>query len=192
MSDDRLARAEANFAAAKDLCRTGHEACTYGGMAAANGYWLADEDCELNHGQTCDLKAVCDGAPAETGFLGREGVELVDDWIWRVCACQPCADLYVAAHPEWKRPDPNAPQPTYDEVMARLHEQVEAERAAMTPLEREALDMMTNLMLYGQHPAPDPLPRPEFTGFAGLFGDAVELNQVAPFMRNAPKGRKRR
>ena len=172
--DDALARAEVNFAAAKELCRTGHSdaegtTCTYGGMSSAHGYWLASEDCDLSHGEFCDLRAVCDGAETATGFRGREGTVLVDDWIWRVTACQSCADLYVAAHPEWKRPDPDEPQPSYEEVMARLHEEVEASRAAMSPAEREASDMVTNMMLYGQHPAPeDP---PQFTGLAGLFGE---------------------
>lgn len=174
MTDDALARAEANFGAAKELCRTGHadHGCTYGGMSAQHGYWLATEDCPLGHGETCDLRAVCDGDPTVTGFIGSEPDPGILYWVWRITACQPCAELYVAAHPEWRREDPDAPKPGYDEVMARLHEQVEAERAAMTPVEREASDMMLNLMLYGQHPAPAET-APQFTGFAGLFGEDV-------------------
>lgn len=169
MTDDALSRAEANFAAAKQLCRTGHEVCTYGGMSAANGYWLASDDCTLNHGETCDLRAVCDGDPAVTGFIGSEPDSEIWYWVWRVCACQPCADVLVAARPEWRKPDPDAPQPTYGEVMAKWREQVEAERAAMSPVEREVMDALTNVMLYGA-PTPPAGPAPEFTGFAGLFG----------------------
>ena len=184
--DDALARAEVNFAAAKELCRTGHEVCTYGGMSSAGGYWLADEDCPLNHGETCDLRAVCDGAEATTGFRGSEPDPDIAYWVWRVTACQPCAEVYVAAHPEWKREDPDAPKPSYDEVMARLHEQVEADRAAMSPAQREYSDMVTNMLLYGQHPAPDPAPEPQFTGFAGLFGDAIALEPVVKPQRDRP------
>lgn len=194
MTDEALARAEANFAAAKEACRTGHSdaegvTCTYGGMSSAHGYWLAAEDCGLSHGEVCDLRAACDGADTQTGFRGREGSVLVDDWIWRVTACQPCADLYVAAHPEWRRPDPDEPPMSYEEALQKLHEQVEADRAAMNPAEREASDMVTNLMLYGQHPAPtDP---PQFTGLAGLFGDSITLEPVATPVRDgspAPPG----
>ena len=187
MTGDVLARAEANFAAAKELCRTGHEVCTYGGMTAAGGYWLADEDCPLNHGETCDLRAACDGVEATTGFRGSEPAPAIAYWVWRVTACQPCAEVYVAAHPEWRREDPDAPRPGYDETMARLHEQVEADRAAMSPAEREYSDMVTNMLLYGQHPAPDPAPEPQFTGFAGLFDDAITLEPaVKPQRDRAP------
>lgn len=66
------------FAAAKELCRVGHEpvgdggGCSYGGMSPAYGYWLFDENCPLNHGDICDLRAACDGAEAETGFIGPD------------------------------------------------------------------------------------------------------------------------
>lgn len=186
-SSAALTRAEAEFAAAKELCRTGHRddegtTCTYGGMAAANGYWLAFPDCELNHGELCDLRAVCDGAPAETGFHGREGTALVDDWIWRVTACQPCADLYVAAHPEWVRKP--APEPlSYEERMRRLNELVEAELGAMTPQQRAVMDMLTNLALYGQHPAPEG--PPWFTGLLNL-DDPVQLRYAAKAKRTFP------
>lgn len=190
MPADDLARAEANFAAAKELCGTGHSdaegtTCTYGGMSSANGYWLASEDCERSHGEFCDLRAVCDGAETETGFRGREGAFLVDDWIWRVTACQPCAELYVSAHPEWKRPDPDEPKHTYDEIMTRLHEEVEADRAAMSPAEREASDMVTNMLLYGQHPAPPNGPT-KFAGFGGLLDDAVALTPLVKPVRDRP------
>jgi hypothetical protein len=181
-----LSRAEANFAAAQELCRTGHGSdggamCTYGGLAAANGYWLASESCELNHGETCDLRAVCDGAAAETGFHGREGMALVDDWIWRVCACQPCADLYVAAHPKWTRKPPGPPV-SHEETMRRVVEIAEAVLADMTPQQRAVSDMMTNLLLYGQHPAPET--PPTFRGLLG-FDDPIPFSR-APTMRNAP------
>ena len=187
----KLATAEANFAAAKELCRTGHRddegtTCTYGGMAAANGYWLFAESCELNHGETCDLRAVCDGAPAETGFHGRNGMVLVDDWIWRVDACQPCADLYVAAHPEWVRKPPAQPVP-HEEWMRQLREAADAQLAALTPEQREYVDMTTNLMLYGQHPAPET--PPTYAGFFGL-DDPVEFPRpVAEVTRRFPAPR---
>ena len=190
MTDDALVRAEANFAAAKELCGTGHSdaegtTCTYGGMSSANGYWLTSEDCDLNHGEFCDLRVVCDGAETETGFRGSEPDPEIMYWIWRVTACQPCADLYVAAHPEWKRPDPDEPKPTYDEIMARLHEEVEVDRAAMSPAERAASDMVTNMLLYGRHPAPTDAPT-KFTGFAGLLDDAVALTPLVKPVRDRP------
>lgn len=99
-ADPELAQFEAAFTAAKERCRTGHEAgCTYGGMSVSGGYWFALEECGENHGGVCDLRFVCDGAEAETGFGGREP----EDWIWSVAACQACADAYVAKRPEWKR-----------------------------------------------------------------------------------------
>lgn len=186
-SSPEPATAEANFAAAKELCRTGHStddfACTYGGMSAANGYWFFSPDCELNHGELCDLRAVCDGAAAETGFHGREGMVLVDDWIWRVDACQPCADLYVAAHPEWVRKPPAEPVP-HEELMRQLQEAAEAQLAAMTPPQRAYSDMMTNLLLYGQHPAPET--PPTFTGLLGLDDPVVIQRPVANVTRRFP------
>lgn len=166
---DALERAEANFTTAKELCRTGHAndegtTCTYGGMSSANGYWLAADTCTRSHGETCDLRALCDGAPTETGFRGSEPDPETWYWIWRVTACRPCADLYAAAHPQWTRKPPQ-PEMTYEETMRRLHEQVEADRAAMNPAQREASDMVTNMLLYGQHPAPES----QFTGLLGLF-----------------------
>lgn len=97
------------FNAAKELCRSGHPevddigGCTYGGMSSAHGYWLADENCLLSHGETCDLRIACDGAEATTGFRGSEPDPDIWYWVWAVSACQSCADLYVAAHPEWSR-----------------------------------------------------------------------------------------
>lgn len=97
------------FAAAKETCRTGHPpvgdggGCSYGGMSPAYGYWLSDENCPLNHGDTCDLRAVCDGAGATTGFIGHDPDSDIAWWIWAVMACRPCADVWVEAHPEWTR-----------------------------------------------------------------------------------------
>jgi hypothetical protein len=100
---------DAAFDAAKDLCRTGHPAvdgiggCSYGGMSSAYGYWLADSDCLLNHGETCDLRAACDGAEATTGFRASEPDPDIAYWLYAVMACEACAELYAAGHPEWGR-----------------------------------------------------------------------------------------
>lgn len=92
------------FAAAKETCRTGHPAgCSYGGFSPSHGYWLSVEDCPLSHGNMCDLRAACDGAEATTGFIGHDPDPDHAWWIWAVMACQPCADVWVAAHPEWKK-----------------------------------------------------------------------------------------
>lgn len=102
-SDPELAKQEQAFAAAKETCRVGHGAgCTYGGMSAPQGYWLAVEGCGENHSEACDLRVACEGAEATTGFIGHEWV--ADDWLWQVAACQPCAEAYAARHPEWAKP----------------------------------------------------------------------------------------
>lgn len=95
-------QADACFATAKESCRAGHLAaggrcCTYGGLGAYDGFWLFDEQCALNHGDACDLRVVCDGVEAAAGFANREP----EGWIYRVVACWPCAEAYVAMHPEW-------------------------------------------------------------------------------------------
>ena len=183
MTDDALARAEANFAAAKELCRTGHGTCTYGGMTAAGGYWLADEDCPRNHGETCDLQAVCDGAEATTGFRGSEPDPGICYWVWRVTACQPCADVYVAAHPEWRREDPNPPEPSYDELMARIRQEADEARARMNPIERAIHDetdaRMESYLLFG---TPEP---PEVVGEPGALmrGAGIDVQAEADRIR---------
>lgn len=93
------------FNTAKELCCTGHPdvGCSYGGMSSAHGYWLAVEECPLNHGETCDLKVACDGAEATTGFRGLEPNRATLYWIYAVMACEACAELYAAGHPEWGR-----------------------------------------------------------------------------------------
>lgn len=97
------------FAAAKETCRIGHPpvgaggGCSYGGMSPAYGYWLSDENCPLSHGDRCDLRAACDGAEAQTGFIGHDPDPDHAWWIWAVMACQSCADVWVASHPEWKK-----------------------------------------------------------------------------------------
>lgn len=102
-TDPELAKQEQAFTAAKEVCRVGHGAgCTYGGMSAEYGYWLAVEGCGENHSETCDLRLSCDGGNATTGFIGHEWA--ADDWLWKVAACQPCADAYAAKHPEWAKP----------------------------------------------------------------------------------------
>jgi hypothetical protein len=117
----QLTVAEERFNAAKEACRTGHEAgCTYGGMSAPHGYWLAVEECARNHGDDCDLHVACDGAEAATGFAGREWA--ADDWIWSVAACQPCADLYVTLRPEYARRTPEQEAEQQREAEAFLAE----------------------------------------------------------------------
>ncbi len=101
-----IARAEANFAAAKELCRIGHpngtgNSCTYGGTSPSNGYWLADENCEFDHGEICDLRAQCSGAPTEARFIGHEPDPKILYWIYQVTACGPCAQTWQQEHPEY-------------------------------------------------------------------------------------------
>lgn len=80
-------------------CLTGHENCTYGGMTPQSGYWLRDFDCLLNHGERC---AWC-GADTDKGFC---------DWasdgfsIYRVPACDGCAQQWIRFDPRWV---PSAP-----------------------------------------------------------------------------------
>lgn len=97
-------KANTNFAAAKELCRTGHpgtdgRGCTYGG-SPADGYWLVDDDCPFDHGDVCDLRTHCNGAPTEACFTGYEPDPEIGYWFWRVTACTPCADAYAEAHPD--------------------------------------------------------------------------------------------
>lgn len=185
MTDDALARAEANFAAAKELCRTGHadHGCTYGGMSAQHGYWLATEDCPLGHGETCDLRAVCDGDPTVTGFIGSEPDPGIWYWVWRVTACQRCADLYADAHPEWKRPDPDAPEPSHDGIMARIRQEADDARARMNPIERAIHDevdvRMESYLLFG---TPEP---PQVVGEPGelMRGAGIDVQAEADRIR---------
>jgi hypothetical protein len=78
--------------AAINACLQGHDHCTFGGPAPKSGYWLADDACVLDHGETC---AWC-LEPTATVFAGRAG-----DSIWHVPACQPHADAWVVVCPDW-------------------------------------------------------------------------------------------
>jgi hypothetical protein len=93
---------EANFSAARQACRTGHRdtagvTCTYGGLTPTGGYWLAADTCERDHGETCQLRGVCEGAPTETRFAGWG-----DGFIWGVYACSACAQALRQVHPGWR------------------------------------------------------------------------------------------
>lgn len=44
-----------------------------------------------------------DGAVATTGFRGSEPDPRTMYWIYAVMACEACAELYAAGHPEWGR-----------------------------------------------------------------------------------------
>ncbi len=99
---EALARMEANFGEARQACLTGHSGmqgvtCTYGGLTPTGGYWLAADACQQGHGETCQLRAACEGAPTETRFSGWG-----DGFIWGVYACQACAETFRQVHPEWR------------------------------------------------------------------------------------------
>jgi hypothetical protein len=160
--------------AAIAACLKGHADCSYGGMTPSGGYWLAAEGCTENH---CERCAWC-GAEAVTGFAGWG-----DDGssIWGVPACQPCADRWVAEHPEWKRRDlDDAPVQSLAEALADAKAEKERMLAEMDPMVRElCLDAdrrMENLLLWGNSdgPPPDAKPGKMFGGLMealGLDGD---------------------
>ena len=89
---------QAGWDAAVTACLHGHEDCSYGGMSPQGGYWLADTECPLNHGERC---AWCP-APATTGFPGWADGTILGD-IYRVPGCDPHAAQWAEAHPEWVR-----------------------------------------------------------------------------------------
>ena len=157
--------------AAVEACLTGHENCSYGGMTPGTGYWLADEACDRKDSSDC---AWCD-AEAETGFVGwaPDGVS-----IYGVPACQPCADRWVAEHPEWKRrnPDAEVDRKTMDELLAEARTEREQILAATDPITREIWlateKAEENILLWGN---PDGPPEgtetgPLFTGIESIFG----------------------
>lgn len=164
MADDLQRAWDAEVAA----CLQGHVDCTYGGLTPSGGYWLAIEDCGENHGDHC---AWCP-AEAATGFAGWAD----DGWsIWSVPACQPCADRWVAEHPEWTQRDLDEPKRSLDELLADAQAEKERRLAAMDPLVREVwLDYerrMENLLLWGNSegaPA-DAKPGKLFAGLPGVF-----------------------
>jgi hypothetical protein len=75
----------------------------------------------------------------------------------------------------WVAPDgvlpPDPPTPTMNDLIEAARKESEQARARLNPVQRAVLDqadrMFENVMLYGQHPAPE---RP---AVAGLAGDAV-------------------
>lgn len=89
------ADAQAAWDEAVAACLFGHDHCSYGGMSAAGGYWLADQECTRDHGERC---AWCP-EPATSRFVGYIGVH-----IFGVPACEAHADRWAADHPDW-RPD---------------------------------------------------------------------------------------
>lgn len=175
---------QAAWDAAVEACLTGHENCSYGGMTPGTGYWLADEACERKHGGEC---AWCD-ADAETGFVGwaPDGVS-----IHGVPACQPCADRWVAEHPEWERREPRMGGPSLD--MLRVEVEAERERilAAMSPVERElwlAAEKATeNLLLWGDPDGPAPGDQMNFTGIESIFG-LDQAMKLVPYGGSKPLG----
>jgi hypothetical protein len=160
--------------AAIATCLTGHDQCTFGGMVPASGYWLAAEDCDLNHGHTC---AWCP-AEASTGFAGWGE----DGWsMWQVPACEEHGAAWAAEHPQWSRDAPKAEPQSWQELLDGLN-----------PIARElAEDMMQrdmDALLYGTGPRPD---RPEFTGIDGLMAGiaGAELPAIVmPYPKAAPPG----
>lgn len=195
-ANPQLALVEERFNAAKETCRAGHDAgCTYGGMSYSNGYWLALEECDLSHSDVCDLRVACDGAEAVTGFAGRAEDGSLWGWIWRVAACQPCADLYVTLRPEWTRPTPEQKAERDREAEAYLAEMYattaergearlnETEHGKLSPDVAEQVRVAaeeTGLM----EPA-------RWQGFAALFGEPITLIPTATPIRDAPRRRRR-
>lgn len=187
-ADPRLALAEERFNAAKEACRTGHDAgCTYGGMSYQNGYWLALEECGLNHGALCDLRVACDGAEAATGFAGREEDGSLWGWIWSVAACQPCADVYVTLRPEWTRPTPEQEAERQREAEAFLAEAHTASKPVAEPSQALSPDTAEQVRAAAEatgHMEP-------MLGFAALFGEPAQLIPTVTPVRDAPRRRRR-
>ena len=173
--------------AAINACLQGHADCSYGGMTPSGGYWLAAESCTENHGEHCAWR----DADTATGFAGWAD----DGWsIWSVPACQPCADRWVAEHPEWKRRDRSEEPPrSLDELLADAQAEKERMLAEMNPPAREVwLDMerrMDNLMLWGNSEGPPPGVQPGkmFGGLLEAFGLDGQTAIIAPG-RAAPAG----
>jgi hypothetical protein len=91
----------ARFEAARKACFAGHDAgCMYGGLTPEGGYWLAVEECQLDHGYAC---AGC-GGTADFRF-GDWYASSGDLLIWAVGLCGACRDRELALHPEkWRAP----------------------------------------------------------------------------------------
>lgn len=179
-ADPRLALAEERFNTAKELCRTGHEAgCTYGGMSYQNGYWLALEECDQNHGALCDLRVACDGAEAVTGFAGRAEDGSLWGWIWSVAACQPCADLYVTLRPEWTRPTSEEKAQRDREAEALLAEMKASSKPVAEP--SQALSPNVAEQVRAAAETTGLMEPTRWQGLAELFGEPVTL--VQPYAR---------
>jgi hypothetical protein len=160
--------------AAIAACLTGHEQCTFGGMTPTSGYWLAAEDCDLNHGQTC---AWCP-AEATTGFAGWGA----DGWsMWQVPACEEHGAAWAAENPQWSRDAPKREPQTWREVLDGLSP---FERSVAEDFERS----MDDLLMYGNSPRPG---EHEFTGIGGLMSSTLDdllPTIVAPYPKAAPPG----
>lgn len=186
-ADPKLALAEERFNAAKDTCRTGHdEGCTYGGMSYQNGYWLALDECGLNHGDLCDLRVACDGAEAVTGFAGREEDGSLWGWIWSVAACQRCADLYVTLRPEYTRPTPEQEAQRQRDAEALLAEMHAAPKAAAGPGQALSPDVAEQV----REAAEATGHMETMLGFAALFGEPVQLIPTAMPVGDVPRRRR--
>lgn len=155
---------QAAWDAAVATCLSGHEGCSFGGMTPRSGYWLADVDCELNHGGTCTW---CP-AEATTGFAGWGA----DGWsLWQVPACAAHGAEWAAGHPEWTRGTELKPEPSWQELPDGLD-------SFARGVAEDYSQGMENALLYGDGPRQD---GPEFTGLDEVMGDAMGGGSVVPW-----------
>lgn len=180
-----MSELQAVWDATVEACLNGHDTCSYGGMTPGTGYWLADEACERKHGGECSW---CD-AEAVTGFAGwaPDGVS-----IYGVPACQPCADRWVAGHPEWERREPQMGGPSLDTLRAEVEAEREQVLAAMSPVERElwlAAERATeNLMLWGDPDGGAPGAKMSFAGIESIFGLDQAVSMIPCYSDRKPLG----
>jgi hypothetical protein len=159
---------QSGWDAAIAACLSGHEQCTFGGMTPTSGYWLAAEDCDLNHGGVC---AWCP-AEATTGFAGWGE----DGWsLWQVPACEDHGAQWAAEHPEWSRDAPKPEPKTWQELLDGLN-----------PIARElAEDVMRrdmDALLCGTGPRPGN----DAFQFGGLLATLPTV--TAPYPKAPPPG----
>lgn len=143
---------QAGWDAAVAACLSGHDDCSYGGMTPSSGYWLAAEDCQLNHGDAC---AWCP-AEAAAGFVGW-GPD--SSTIWGVPACREHADSWIAGHPEWCRGAEPESEASWQELLDGLN-----------PFAREAAEDYGRRMDEALPGDRSRLGGHEFTGISGLMG----------------------
>lgn len=96
-----------------------------------------------------------------------------------------CFDYETGRCPDecWAPPGdvpPEPPRPTFEEISERIRAEAKEARARMNPIERAVYDetqaAMTNMLLYGQHPAPENPQPPRFTGLLSALGDTQGAN----------------